>query len=100
MSARTRPCSTPTWAWLTMIDLLAALVAPFREIAGAPTFFVEVLLGAIFARLLYSLVALCFVLIVKASGVLNFAQGVMVLFAALTLVGLMERGAPVMLALV
>ena len=83
-----------------MIDLLAALVAPFREIAGAPTFFVEVLLGGIFAGLLYSLVALGFVLIFKASGVFNFAQGVMVLFAALTLVGLMERGAPVVLALV
>jgi branched-chain amino acid transport system permease protein len=83
-----------------MIELLAALVAPFREIAGAPTFFVEVLLGGIFAGLLYSLVALGFVLIFKASGVFNFAQGVMVLFAALTLVGLMERGAPVMLALV
>jgi branched-chain amino acid transport system permease protein len=48
---------------------------------------------------MYSLVALGFVLIFKASGVFNFAQGVMVLFAALTLVGLMERGVPVMLAL-
>jgi branched-chain amino acid transport system permease protein len=83
-----------------MIELLGALVAPLKEIAGAPTFFVEVLLGGIFAGLLYSLVALGFVLIFKASGVFNFAQGVMVLFAALTLVGLMERGAPVMLALV
>ncbi len=44
---------------------------------------------------MYSLVALGFVLIFKASGVFNFAQGVMVLFAALTLVGLMERGVPV-----
>jgi branched-chain amino acid transport system permease protein len=83
-----------------MIELLGALVAPLKEIAGAPTFFVEVLLGGIFAGLLYSLVALGFVLIFKASGVFNFAQGVMVLFAALTLVGLMERGAPVVLALV
>jgi branched-chain amino acid transport system permease protein len=82
-----------------MIELLGALVAPLKEIAGAPTFFVEVLLGGIFAGLLYSLVALGFVLIFKASGVFNFAQGVMVLFAALTLVGLMERGAPVVLAL-
>jgi branched-chain amino acid transport system permease protein len=49
---------------------------------------------------MYSLVALGFVLIFKASGVFNFAQGVMVLFAALTLVGLMERGVPVLLALV
>jgi branched-chain amino acid transport system permease protein len=48
---------------------------------------------------MYSLVALGFVLIYKASGVFNFAQGVMVLFAALTLVGLMERGAPLALAL-
>jgi branched-chain amino acid transport system permease protein len=82
-----------------MIDLLGALVAPLKDIAGAPTFFVEVLLGGIFAGLLYSLVALGFVLIFKASGVFNFAQGVMVLFAALTLVGLMERGVPVVLAL-
>jgi len=49
---------------------------------------------------MYSLVALGFVLIFKASGVFNFAQGVMVLFAALTLVGLLERGVPVVAALV
>jgi branched-chain amino acid transport system permease protein len=49
---------------------------------------------------MYSLVALGFVLIFKASGVFNFAQGVMVLFAALTLVGLMEHGVPVLAALV
>ena len=82
-----------------MIDLLGALVAPLKDIGGSPAFFVEVLLGGIFAGLLYSLVALGFVLIFKASGVFNFAQGVMVLFAALTLVGLMERGVPVVLAL-
>ena len=46
------------------------------------------LIGGIAAGLMYSLVALGFVLIFKASGVFNFAQGVMVLFAALTLVGL------------
>ena len=57
------------------------------------------LIGGIAAGLMYSLVALGFVLIFKASGVFNFAQGVMVLFAALTLVGLMERGVPVWLAL-
>src|SRR5207248_2390712 len=54
----------------------------------------------LFTGLMYSLVALGFVLIFKASGVFNFAQGVMVLFAALTLVGLMERGIPVAAALV
>ncbi len=74
-------------------------LAPFRDIGSSPTFFGEVLIGGVFAGLLYSLVALGFVLIFKASGVFNFAQGVMVLFAALTLVGLMERGVPVLLAL-
>jgi branched-chain amino acid transport system permease protein len=77
----------------------AALVAPFADMAANPTFLAEVLIGGIASGLMYSLVALGFVLIFKASGVFNFAQGVMVLFAALTLVGLMERGAPVWLAL-
>ncbi len=46
-------------------------------------FFLETLLGGLMAGMLYSLVALGFVLIYKASGVFNFAQGAMVLFAAL-----------------
>jgi branched-chain amino acid transport system permease protein len=54
------------------------------------SFFFEVLIGGLMAGVLYSLVALGFVLIFKASGVFNFAQGAMVLFAALTLVRLME----------
>src|SRR6266849_182761 len=83
-----------------MLDLLYAVaIAPFKDMAGAPAFLVEVLIGGVFAGLMYSLVALGFVLIFKASGVFNFAQGVMVLFAALTLVGLIERGLPVVLAL-
>src|SRR5437868_10854506 len=53
-------------------------------------FFLEVLLGGLMAGVLYSLVALGFVLIFKASGVFNFAQGAMVLFAALSLVRFME----------
>jgi len=82
------------------VNLLhAVLVAPFADMAANPAFLAEVLIGGIAAGLMYSLVALGFVLIFKASGVFNFAQGVMVLFAALTLVGLMERGAPVWLAL-
>jgi branched-chain amino acid transport system permease protein len=81
------------------MGLLSALFAPFADMAHSPTFFVEVLIGGIASGLLYSLVALGFVLIFKASGVFNFAQGVMVLFSALTLVGLMERGLPVVLAL-
>jgi len=54
-------------------------------------FFLEVLIGGLLAGVLYSLVALGFVLIYKASGVFNFAQGAMVLFAALSLVRLMEK---------
>lgn len=48
-------------------------------------FFIETLLGGLMAGILYSLVALGFVLIYKASGVFNFAQGAMVLFAALAM---------------
>src|SRR5258705_12552657 len=66
---------------------------------GSRNFLVEVLIGGLAAGRMYSLVALGFVLIFKASGVFNFAQGVMVLFAALTLVGLIERGVAVWLAL-
>ncbi len=80
--------------------LYAVFVAPFVDMVSYPTFFAEVFLGGIATGLMYSLVALGFVLIFKASGVFNFAQGTMVLFAALTLVGLMERGVPVVAALV
>jgi branched-chain amino acid transport system permease protein len=79
--------------------VLALLTGPFKDMASSPVFLVEVVLGGIFAGLMYSLVALGFVLIYKASGVFNFAQGVMVLFAALTLVGLLERKVPVPVAL-
>ena len=51
----------------------------------------EVVLGGLMSGVLYSLVALGLVLIFKASGVFNFAQGAMVLFAALSLVRLMEK---------
>ncbi len=67
-------------------------------------FFVEVLLSGLMAGVLYSLVALGFVLIFKASGVFNFAQGAMVLFAALTFVRLLDilkdTFAPITLALI
>jgi branched-chain amino acid transport system permease protein len=55
-------------------------------------FFFEVLTGGLLAGLMYTLVAIGFVLIYKASGVFNFAQGSMVLFAALTFVSIVERG--------
>ncbi|MCI3206736.1 MULTISPECIES: branched-chain amino acid ABC transporter permease [Pandoraea] len=57
-------------------------------------FFFEILIGGLLSGVMYSLVALGFVLIFKASGVFNFAQGAMVYFAALSVVGLMERGLP------
>src|SRR5438094_4415218 len=83
-----------------MTELLYGIaVAPFKDMVGSPAFFAEVLIGGVFAGLMYSLVALGFVLIFKASGVFNFAQGIMVVFAALTLVGLNERGVPAFLAL-
>jgi branched-chain amino acid transport system permease protein len=62
-------------------------------------FFFEVLIGGLLSGVMYSLVALGFVLIYKASGVFNFAQGSMVFFAALTFVGLVEHGLNFWLAL-
>jgi branched-chain amino acid transport system permease protein len=56
------------------------------------SFFFEVLIGGLLSGVMYSLVALGFVLIYKASGVFNFAQGSLVFFAALTFVGLTEHG--------
>lgn len=64
------------------------------------TFFLETLIGGLLAGTMYSLVALGFVLIYKASGVFNFAQGAMLLFAALTFVSLQEQGLPFALALI
>jgi len=62
-------------------------------------FFFEVLIGGLLSGVMYSLVALGFVLIYKASGVFNFAQGAMVFFAALSYVGLQEKfGMPPWLA--
>lgn len=56
------------------------------------TFFLEVLISGLLSGVMYSLVALGFVLIYKASGVFNFAQGALVFLAALTFVGLLEGG--------
>ena len=56
------------------------------------SFLLEVFIGGLLAGIMYSLVALGFVLIYKASGVLNFAQGAMVFFAALVFAGMRERG--------
>ena len=64
-------------------------------------FFFEVLIGGLLSGVMYALVALGFVLIYKASGVFNFAQGAMVFFAALTCVSLVNQwGWPLWLAII
>jgi branched-chain amino acid transport system permease protein len=79
------------WPVVALIALLVVgLVAPLATGATAIGFYVEVLLGGLMTGVLYSLVALGFVLIFKASGVFNFAQGAMVLFAALAVARMAE----------
>jgi branched-chain amino acid transport system permease protein len=72
---------------------------PFVQMGMAPDLLVQTLWEGLVAGVLYALIALGFVLIFKASGVFNFAQGIMVVFAALTLVGLYEHGVPAFIAL-
>ena len=57
-------------------------------------YFIEVVIGGLLSGVMYSLVAIGFVLIYKSSGVFNFAQGTMLLFAGLTFVKLTEQGVP------
>jgi len=71
--------------------LMIGLVLPLATKASPPGFYIEVLLGGLMAGVLYSLVAMGFALIFKASGVFNFAQGAMVLFAALAVARLAEQ---------
>lgn len=79
--------------------LNSILVKPFADMFGAPDFLIQVLWEGLVSGVLYALIALGFVLIYKSSRIFNFAQGIMVVFAALTLVGLHERGVPAWLAL-
>jgi branched-chain amino acid transport system permease protein len=74
--------------------LHSILVKPFADMASAPDFLIQVLWEGMVSGVLYALIALGFVLIYKSSRIFNFAQGIMVVFAALTLVGLHERGVP------
>ncbi|MFV0358207.1 branched-chain amino acid ABC transporter permease [Tropicimonas sp.] len=69
-------------------------VTPFVEMARAPDFLLQVLWEGLVSGVLYALIALGFVLIYRSSRIFNFAQGIMVVFAALTLVGLHELGIP------
>jgi branched-chain amino acid transport system permease protein len=83
------------------MDLLRAVfVDPFAQMIAAPDLLAQTIWEGFVAGVLYSLIALGFVLIYKASGVFNFAQGIMMVFAALTLVGLNEKGVPAPAALI
>ena len=81
------------------MELLHSIfVAPFGDMVAAPDFLMQVLWEGIVSGVLYALIALGFVLIFKSSRIFNFAQGIMVVFAALTLVGLHQNGVPALLA--
>jgi branched-chain amino acid transport system permease protein len=79
--------------------LYAIFVDPFAQMISAPDLLVQTIWEGFVGGVLYALIALGFVLIYKASGVFNFAQGIMMVFAALTLVGLHEKGVPAWIAL-
>ena len=80
--------------------LCKIFVVPFYEMWDLPDIFVQTLWEGLVGGTLYSLIALGFVLVFKASGVFNFAQGIMVVFAALSLLGLHSLGVPAFLALI
>jgi branched-chain amino acid transport system permease protein len=66
-------------------------IDPFVQMVQMPDLLVQTLWEGLVSGVLYALIALGFVLIFKASGVFNFAQGIMVVFSALTLVGSYEK---------
>src|SRR5574337_1515599 len=79
--------------------LYQIFIDPFVQMGTAPELLAQAIWEGFVGGVLYSLIALGFVLIFKASGVFNFAQGIMMVFAALTLVGLHEKGVPAFAAL-
>ena len=79
--------------------LYQIFIDPFVQMGTAPDLLAQTLWEGLVGGVPYALIALGFVLIFKASGVFNFAQGIMVVFAALTLVGLYDAGVPAFLAL-
>jgi len=84
-----------------MQELIQSLtVTPFVEMGQYPDFLIQVIWEGFVAGILYALIALGFVLIYKASGVFNFAQGIMVVFAAFVLIGLHNIGMPAWVALI
>ena len=83
-----------------MGNLLYSIIGdPFVQMWQMPDFFIQVIWEGFVSGILYALIALGFVLIFKASGIFNFAQGIMVVFSGLTLVGLHALGVPAFIAL-
>lgn len=83
-----------------VLGVLAGLfVDPVASMIDRPDKLIQLSSQGVSAGVMYSLIALGFVLIFKASGVFNFAQGIMVVFAGLTVVTLMEAGVPAILAI-
>ncbi len=74
------------------------LIGPFAQMAAQPAGVLETVIAGLGNGFLYALVAIGFVIIFKASGVFNYAQGVMVFFAALSFAGLLKLGLPWYLA--
>ena len=68
------------------------IIQPWLDMVEMPALFIQTLWEGFVSGVLYSLIALGFVLIFKASGIFNFAQGILVVFSALTLVGLHAYG--------
>jgi len=75
-------------------------IKPFVDMWDAPDFLLQVLWEGLVSGILYALIALGFVLIFRSSRIFNFAQGIMVVFAALTLVGLHAMGVPAWISVV
>lgn len=75
-------------------------IDPLVSASERPDKLLQIVVQGLSAGVMYSLIALGFVLIFKASGVFNFAQGIMVVFAGLTVVTLIEFGAPAILAVI
>src|SRR6056297_2430916 len=78
--------------------LRQVFVDPFADMVAAPDFLMHVIWEGLVSGILYALIALGFVLIFRSSRIFNFSQGIMVVFAALTLVGLHAAGLPAWLA--
>ena len=80
--------------------LYAVTVDPILQIVEDPVFFLQIILEGLMPGVMYSLVALGFCLIYKASGVFNFAQGIMMVFAALCMITVYEAGLGIVLSII